>query len=221
MIKAVIFDMDGVLADSEYAYLVRITNFLQAEGYDIDFSQVCPVAGLDDHTLWVRLGEVLHTSFTLEERKQSLETYIKNHPIIYPELLNEGVETILRKLKNDGYKIALASSSRMAHIQEMLTSCHLTSYFEHVLSGEMFLKTKPDPAIYRKAIELLACDPGEIIVIEDSKYGIKAAKGANLYTMAKRETRFFVDQTQADIVFTTFAEAYECITQKNNENGCK
>lgn len=214
MIRAVIFDMDGVLVDSEYAYLNRITNFLQDSGYCITFEDVCPIAGNDDRGVWSMLSEILHTEFEFHEMKQKLQDYVDLHPIHYPELFDKDAEKILQQLKEDGMKLALASSSCMAHILEMLTSCGIKEYFDHILSGEMFERTKPDPAIYLKAIELLECTADECIVIEDSKFGIEAAKRARLYTMAKKEDRYPMDQSQADTHFHTFAQAYELITER-------
>lgn len=214
MLKAIIFDMDGVLVDSEYTYLKRITTFLQSLEYDIEFLDVCPIAGSDDRTVWNLLGEALHEEFDAHVMKKKLKAYVNEHPIHYPDLLDKGAETILRKLKNDGFQIALASSSHFVHINEMLDSCHLRSYFNHILSGEMFERTKPDPAIYLKTVELLGCSKEECLVIEDSKFGIQAAKGAGLFTLAKKEERYPMDQAMADAYIHTFEEAYEFIKNK-------
>lgn len=214
--KAIIFDMDGTLVDSEYEYLKRLESFLNTLGYCITLKDLAPVAGADDNAMWSIMETILHKTFDHEIIKKQFRAYLFTNPVQYGNILFNGIERILKKLEEDGYLLALASSSRLEHIFQMLDECHLRSYFKVVLSGEMFEKTKPDPAIYVKIVEKLNVSKENCIVIEDSYYGIQAARRAGLYTMARIETRICIDQRHASALFTTYDEAYSLIQKKNS-----
>lgn len=216
MKNAVIFDMDGVLVDSEYEYLKRLEGFLISNNELVTLEDLSPMAGADDVAMWDILETILNKPLDHNKVKQQFSLYLKEHPVIYADIVNDGVRDILNKLKNEGYKLALASSSKMEHISLMLDSCSLRSFFDVILSGEMFEKTKPDPAIYNKAVAMLELEKDDCIVIEDSPIGITAAKAAGLYTMAKKETRFTTNQSEADCEFITYEEAYCLIHKKNS-----
>ena len=134
--KAVVFDMDGVLVDTEYTFMQRLTCMLQEKGFDTDLHEISSVAGNADYLVWEMLGDILHTTFDFHEMNAQFACYIQHHPVVYAELLNEGVREILTNLKRDGFQLALASSSPMEHIRQMMESCQLTSFFDHVLKRQ-------------------------------------------------------------------------------------
>jgi len=83
----------------------------------------------------------------------------------------------------------------MKKIEIVLSQCVLENYFEVILSGEMFDQSKPNPDIYLTAAKKLGFNPEECLVVEDSIYGITAAKLAGMYTVALEESRFGIDQS--------------------------
>ncbi len=97
-------------------------------------------------------------------------------------------------------------SSDLADINAVLTQCELHPYFDSVLSGEMLQKTKPHPEIYIRTAQNLHTDCAECLVLEDSPYGIEAAKKAGMYVLAKKDTRFGFQQNQADAIITDVEE---------------
>ncbi|SUN77062.1 phosphatase [Streptococcus massiliensis] len=116
----------------------------------------------------------------------------------YRPLFREKIVDILDYAKEQGIKLAVASSSREEHILEVLRACGIRDYFDVIVSGENFSESKPNPAIYQAALRSLNVAANQAVAIEDSSYGILAAKSANLTVIAYEETRMLVDQSLAD-----------------------
>ena len=96
-----------------------------------------------------------------------------------------------------GIALGLASSSTKSDILKALDSMNIRSYFKVILSGEEFVESKPDPAIYEEAARQICCPKEDILVVEDSEKGIAAGVAAGLTTWAVKDTRFGMDQSQA------------------------
>ena len=95
--------------------------------------------------------------------------------------MKEGVRELLSYLKEAGYKIGLASSSRRESIESHLSRAGISSYFESITSGDMVEHSKPEPDIYRIACASLSVEPENAIAIEDSPNGLKSAYRAGMY----------------------------------------
>lgn len=124
----------------------------------------------------------------------------ESYPFSYKEVVIPGIEELLEYLKRAGISMALASSSDMKDIQEMLDETGFDKYFHIITSGEMFKESKPNPEIYLYTIEQLGKKSENCIVIEDSDYGILAGKEAGTYVIAREDKRFGFSQKQADII---------------------
>lgn len=200
-IKAVIFDMDGVLVDSEPVYLEWEKRFFRQYGIEISDEMYRSTLGQSDADVEKFLEKIWIEHGREEEFKTLYELYYENpgfQEFNYRDVLNEGAEELLSFYRQEGKKVALASSSAMPDIKKMLSDCGLEKYFHAVVSGERFTKSKPDPEIYLYTAGLLGVSPLECAVIEDSEAGIAAAKDAGMYTIAKEEKRFRVNQSRAD-----------------------
>lgn len=200
MIKAVIFDMDGVLIDSELYYMERILYVLEHYFHiSVTLEDLAELPGGNNQHFEKVIGNILNLhGFTFAEyRQKQYENNIVN-PTDYTSLLNDHVHTVLSWLKNNHFKICLASSSSLDNIKKVIAQNELQSFFDIILSGQMFKESKPNPEIYLQCIKQLQLNPEEIIVIEDSTYGIEAASKANLSVIAKRDTHFKYDQSLAN-----------------------
>lgn len=181
--KAVIFDMDGVIFDSERCVIDCWK--VVAEKYHI--TNVEPV-------LMKCLG------VTYEEGKRIfLEHYGKDFPYderkkersdLYHERYDGGrlplkpsIKELLVYLKENGYKVGLASSTRKAVVFKQLTDAKLIEYFDNLTCGDMLERSKPEPDIYLMACEKLDVRPEEAIAIEDSYNGIRSAYRAGLFSI--------------------------------------
>lgn len=196
--EAIIFDLDGVLVDSEEFYYRRRKEFLQE--FDLSIEQI-PLSffiGADMRSLWKTIFEVNDTIYDETFLNEHYLKYKKEHPIDYSNLIEPDAKRVLQYLKRKGYKIGLASSSKMDVIQEVLTISQLTSYFDVVVSGSQFEKSKPDPEIYEYTAGELGVDYQKCLAIEDSEKGIRSAHDANMTVWALKDRRFEMDQHLAD-----------------------
>lgn len=197
MIKAVIFDMDGVLVDSEPKNLEQLRGFYKSYGTDADDAFMHSLVGSSYTYTYTESMRMMHMDWPIEKFKEKLDDYCKLHAFGYDEVLNPGVKETLIWLREHGYKTAVASSSSMHQIQTMENVCDLVGCFDELLSGEMFHESKPNPEIYLTAARKLNVKPEECIAVEDSMYGIAAGNAAGMRVLAYADDRYGVDQSKA------------------------
>ena len=197
-IKAIIFDMDGVLINSEAFYMSENRRFLAALGKTATEEDLYRVVGTPLLTTQKMFHSYLSDSYTFEEVAELSHKHWLTVKTNYKCLMNDGVVEVLSWLKKRNYKLAVASSSGIKHIQRVIEQCSLDNYFDVLLTGDMFKKSKPDPEIYLTAAKMLKAKPEQCIVIEDSVYGIEAGKRAGMKVIALKEP-FGHDQSLADI----------------------
>lgn len=209
--KAVIFDMDGVLIDSEPMQLSRQKEYLNFLGVSIPEIELLNMVGGNKKMYFKIISKYYSKEDNYKEYYKKYNQYYRNRPIDYSLLLNDGVVDLLEWLTNNNFRLALASSGAPDKIQNVLTQCNIKKYFELVVSGDMFEQSKPHPEIYNTVANKLRLKNSECIAIEDSYYGIEAAKRAKMYTLAKKEERFLFNQGSADIIFDSFNEVKQII----------
>ena len=216
MIKAVIFDMDGVIVDTEPIYYERLHEFLKFNDIDPDLEELDKIAGASSRDAWGTIQRIWGKPLNKDKYEQAYEDYFKDRPVGNRERVNPDLNTLLDWLKKEDYQIALASSSSMGEIQKVLEECDLKHYFESILSGDMFEQSKPNPEIYFKSAEKLHVKPEECLVIEDSTYGITAAKGAGMHVLAKRDDRFNFKQDLAHKIIDRLTDAIPELQKLNS-----
>ena len=212
MVKAVIFDMDGVLVDTEVFYQNRRRRFMEERGYFIPNINWMDFVGENFASLWDRIEKYVDVDYqTLQEQ---YEAYKESHLLKYEETLIPEAITLIKKLHQAGYQLAVASASSRKDIEAALDTMGVTNYFSSILSGCDIERTKPDPMIYQMTLENLSVQPNEAIVIEDSPVGIKAATGAGIYTIARRHPDYILDQANSDIIAYNYDEIFDIIKEK-------
>lgn len=209
---AVIFDMDGVLIDSEYYYLHRFHKAVVKNYPWITQEDLYPTVGMDTertrllmHRLARREPEDAAFDAELEQISES-ECSLYFPDVLYPE-----VPVVLEELKNRGFQLALASSSSMKTIQRMLKECRLSHYFSSVISGDAFRESKPNPEIYYKTMEALSRSPKECLIVEDSTHGVEAGAAAGAAVAARIDRRFPFDQSKASYFIHSLTELWEIL----------
>lgn len=199
-LKAVIFDMDGVLVDTEIAYAQVIGNFFLERGLPLAQADITQFAGgsgdlyRDSIALWwEQTPNLSHADLALGAEK-ALDKAIEREIPCYSNLLNPGVKVTLDQLRRRGIRTALASSSSRAEIERITHECGIAEAFEVLVSGEDFAESKPNPAIYLHTLELMGLDADECVAVEDSDRGIAAARAAGIPVAVKRDDRFGFSQ---------------------------
>ncbi|MDD6467123.1 MAG: HAD family phosphatase [Erysipelotrichaceae bacterium] len=198
MIKAVIFDMDGIIIDSEPCYIEHLIQIFAHFGITVTKDELISIAGGTRKHYNAAINPRIENIVSREEFDAYTNQYYLENPVPYCQIVFPHLVEILEWIKSKGYRIALASSSYQYEIAQVLDETQLHEYFEFILSGDMFKEAKPNPDIYLTCIDKLGLSADECIAIEDSEYGISAAKGANLTCIAREDKRFGYNQTQAD-----------------------
>ena len=212
--KAVIFDMDGVLIDSEQYYQDMLMKYFRAMKVDLPPQRLNLLVGANGKmNLWPKILEGIELQ-PYDEFMIGLREYRHAQGIAdYRPLLFPGVEDTLKTLKASGKKLALASSSLFASIEKMLSDTGLYAYFELVTSGGMFKESKPNPEIYLFTAEKLKLDPYQCVVVEDSPYGIQAGVSAGMTVIARQDERFPMDQSRAHYFVKQLTEVPAIVAQ--------
>lgn len=209
--QAIIFDMDGVLVESEEFYQERRRNFLKENGYELnDGIPMNELVGLTFRVIFKRFikENAQQKVVSFEELERVYKQYKEAHPVPYQKVLQEGSKELLEQLTSAGYRLGLASSSNKTAIKRMLVECQLADYFEAVVSGEECAETKPDPEIYQMICKQMAVSPAECLAIEDSSAGIQSAKSAGLTVWALKDNKYQMDQTKADQIVPTLSQIF-------------
>lgn len=210
---AVIFDMDGVIVDTEYFYLGEMAAFADHLGIEVGQDELNAQVG-SSHQDFLRMlvdwferaGLGTHDGEELLDRWCE---WADTRPRDFRKMLNLGAAETIRELPRRGVRVALASSSPMESIREVLGACGLSDAFEYVVSGEQFVQSKPEPDIYLHALDLLGLPADRCCCVEDSVPGITAGKRAGLTVIAKREERFGFSQDAADKIIDQLPELLE------------
>lgn len=204
--KVVIFDMDGVLIDSEPAYLKMNMKLFSEFGIEMDDENYKALVGLPSMPMWkmlkqkYKLKNNVSDFIELEKKRMSeiLDSEIISRPI-------EGIVTLLNSLKEKNINLSVASSSAKANINFVLNKLDLKPYFDFVISGEEVINGKPAPDIFLRAAEKFNAAPENCFVIEDSSNGIKAAKAAGMRSIGFTNMGLNEqDLTGADLIIKKF-----------------
>lgn len=208
MESCVIFDMDGVIIDSEPIHQECERKIFKLLGIDISEDVHNALAGATDETMWrsiekeydlpINISEIIQLKKSLYMEYLKREVYIK--PIPY-------ISELIANLYKNGFSLVLASSSPHIQIDFILSSFELKRYFHSILSGEDVVTGKPHPAIFMKASELVGISPEQCIVIEDSYNGVSAAKSASMKCIGYRNPNSGnQDLSNADSIISSFNE---------------
>lgn len=208
MITAVIFDMDGVIADSEYFNIKAKHVILHNAGVEVDWHYHDKFLGTTHEYMWTKMKEEFPQ--LKEEVRYYIDLWVKTRKeLIKEECLKPmpGVVDLIHGLKEKDLKLAVASSSLKEDIMENMDTFGITDCFDAFVSGSECENGKPDPEIFLKAAKALGKDPKECTVVEDSTAGVAAAKAAGMRCIGYApEDAVKQDIHLADQIVTEFNE---------------
>lgn len=210
MIKAVLFDLDGTLINSEEYYMKGMTFLANSLGINVDDNAFFSCIGKDmDETY------ALFESVVKRPKNEWLDTYndyfVKVNPLDFKSIIFDDVINVFFKLKKKNIKILICSMSPSDYVNNFISECNLSDYVDGFISGDMCNNNKPNPEIYLKALSTFNLNKDEVIVVEDAKTGIEAANRANLKVVARDASRFNIDQSGALYTFKDLAELFKII----------
>ncbi len=208
MLKAVLFDMDGVIVDTEPLH--RKAYFRMFEDVNIDVDDALYDSFTGQATL--PICRTLCQHFNLSETPEHLvSTKRKHFKYLFENdtdlAMLEGVHELIKDYYENGLTLVLASSASMPNINRIFERFDLDRFFKAKISGADLKASKPHPEIFIKAAQLAGEAPEKCMVIEDSTNGIAAAKAANIYCVGfKSPHSANQDYSKADRVITSFGE---------------
>ncbi|MGN1344446.1 MAG: HAD family hydrolase [Traorella sp.] len=212
MITTVLFDFDGVICDSEPVYFEYKLQKMKEMGFPVTKEFLLSRIGESFRVMFPREFHVENPDKYVDEYyRDSKKSDIDYRPLMFPELID-----LLQYCQTQNIACYITSNSKQEHLERALKQLKINSYFKKIYTNEQLKIAKPNPLFYQRVIEDLNLAKEEVIVIEDSKHGIAAAKGADLFTIAKKESYFHIDQSQADMQVDLLSEVIDIIKNLNS-----
>ncbi len=207
MINTVIFDMDGVLINSEPVHIRNEQELFEELGIEVGEEEHHSFIGVAAREVWSRLVEKHQLDTTAEEllvwgRKRYLEYLRKGE--VKPV---EGGIDLARYFRDHGYKVLLASSASAVTVKAVLDHFGWQGEFDHTVSSDDILHSKPAPDAFLKAAGLAGEPPVHCVVIEDSTNGVKAAKRAGALCIGYQSNLApYQDLSEADMIVNKLSD---------------
>ena len=220
-IKAVLFDMDGLMVDTESLATEAFIHSAKKQGYDMTKEETLLVLGFTTKSIYDFWENYFKNSDVSGKR------LVDNHyKYIEDILFTTGprkmpyIEELLKYLKNSNYKVAVASSSSMNHIINNMEKTDLKKYIDECASGAEVENGKPAPDVFLLAAKRLGVKPEECLVLEDSKAGVIAGSsaGAKVIMVPDMFKPDEVCKEKAYRIVNNLGEVISILEEKNNEN---
>lgn len=213
--KAVLFDMDGVLLDSEVPAFDLLRNTLEKKGVAAQLDDLLEwYTGMNSNAIYAAIIEKYGFPQTIEEfraehRRCSGNFYMQGDLAPMP-----GLVELLELLQSGGIRMAVVSSTGSPNVLFALNRLSILRYFDAVVCGDMVEKTKPSPEGYLKAAGYLQVEPCDCLIVEDSPIGIQAAKNAGIAVVGYKGSEHKQDTSQADVQVASYDELLGWVLSK-------
>ena len=184
-IRAVIFDMDGVLFHSEPEYMRRMDLLMRREGYPVSQRALLNTVGTSMEETCRILKEDSGFPRTAEEMMEAYTLWAADNPLPYPLLAEKDALPVLEALKARGYLLGLASSTGRETVESALENAQLRRLLLCAVSSDDVTRKKPDPECYLLAARLMGVEPEACLAVEDTRVGLMAAKAAGMRVLCR------------------------------------
>lgn len=201
--KLVIFDMDGLMLDTEKFYYESWFKFSEEYGFEYNNEKRKLLAGMNGPTIRNILAKELGSDQKAKELRENLEQYRREYFLNFKgDLKKEGLINLLEFLKENNIEAVVASSSSREKISYLLKNQNIDHYFKFIVSGHEIKNGKPHPDIFLEALTKAGYKKEEALILEDSYNGYKAAKASGMDYIIIHDSNFDKD-------FDADSEAYD------------
>ncbi len=207
MSKAILFDMDGVIINSQASYFKIEQKLFKLLGIKISTNEHHSLFGMSSIDFWGYIKKKYHLSQSVDELRSWSKQYYQKyfHETNFPELV-PGLVEFIELVKNE-FMITVASSASPITIEKNLERFDLKKYFKVITSAHEVQLSKPNPDVFLRAAEKIFQKPSECIVIEDSHNGVIAAKAAKMICIGfQNPSSGNQDLSLADLIINNYKE---------------
>lgn len=198
--------MDGVLIDSEPAYLEMNLKLFKKLGIDIKEDEYKKFVGMDSRKMWTEIKNKFDLEQSADELRLTEKKLMKD--VLMSDAVSdtiEGVHELLSEFKNNKFKLSLASSSSRENIEVVVNKLKLFGHFDFIISGDEVKNGKPEPDIFLTVSDKFNLPANKCIVIEDSHNGVRAARKAGMHCIGfKNNDSGNQDLSEADLIVNSF-----------------
>lgn len=180
MIKAIIFDMDGLMIDSERVTFECYQEILKGMNLTMDEEFYKTLLGKPLKGIYQRFYDVYGNDFPIEDVIKDVHALMAKRFETEGVPIKTGLKSLLEYLKENNYKTIVATSSNRDRVDTILSQAQITDYFDDSICGDEVTKGKPNPEVFLKSCQKLGVNVDEAIVLEDSEAGIQASYDANI-----------------------------------------
>ena len=180
MIKAIIFDMDGLMIDSERVTFECYQERLKDMNLTMDEEFYKTLLGKPIKGIYQRFYDVYGNDFPIENVIQDVHQLMAERFETEGVPVKKGLVELLHYLKDNNYKTIVATSSNRDRVDKILAQANITEFFDDSICGDEVTKGKPNPEVFLKSCQKLGVNVDEAIVLEDSEAGIQASYDANI-----------------------------------------
>ena len=187
MIKAIIFDMDGLMIDSERVTFECYQEILKGMNLTMDEEFYKTLLGKPLKGIYQRFYDVYGNDLPIEDVIKDVHALMAKRFETEGVPIKTGLKSLLEYLKENNYKTIVATSSNRDRVDTILSQAQITDYFDDSICGDEVTKGKPNPEVFLKSCQKLGVNVDEAIVLEDSEAGIQASYDAGIKNNMKRK----------------------------------